>query len=106
MSSNIANLFNPPPERDLSVEETEDCLPCQVMATAFSIGFGSYLASGKPFQYGEIEKRKGITVEEFAKLNPKWWVNTIKSFGTVLIVFGIYRGTEGWLWNQQKRYKS
>ncbi|CAH01791.1 hypothetical protein KDRO_C02750 [Kluyveromyces lactis] len=105
MSSNITSLFNPPAQRDLTDEETRDCIPCQIMATAFSLGFGGYLASGKPFQYGEAEKKKGVTVEQFAKLNPKWWVSSARLFGGALIAFGIYRGTEGWLWNKEKKYK-
>lgn len=106
MSSNIKDLFNPPPQRELSEEETRDCVPCQIMASTFALGFGGYLASGKPLQYGDAEKKKGVTIEEFGRLNPRWWVTTVRSFGAGLVLFGIYRGTEGWLWNKTKQYKS
>ncbi|KAG0676632.1 hypothetical protein C6P41_000360 [Kluyveromyces marxianus] len=106
MSSNITSLFNPPPQRELSENETKDCVPCQIMATLFSLGFGGYLASGKPFQYSEVEKKKGVTMEEFIKRNPKWWISSARAFGGALIAFGFVRGTEGWLWNKDKTYKT
>ncbi|CDO93275.1 unnamed protein product [Kluyveromyces dobzhanskii CBS 2104] len=106
MSSNITSLFNPPPQRDLTDAETKDCVPCQIMATAFSLGFGAFLASGRPFQYGEAEKKKGVTVEEFAKLNPRWWISSARALGGALILFGVYRGSEGLLWNKDKTYKA
>ncbi|SCU92615.1 LANO_0E01530g1_1 [Lachancea nothofagi CBS 11611] len=103
MSSNILSVFNPPPTRELSEEETQDCVPCQVMSTVFSLGFGSYLASGKPFEYSEKERTKGISVEKFQKLNPKWWRTSLRGMGGLLVVFGIVRGTEKWLWNKSDR---
>lgn len=57
--SNILAVFNPPPQRELKKEETMDCVPCQVMSTMFSVGFGSYLASGKPFKYGKKDAKEG-----------------------------------------------
>lgn len=105
MSSNIVSVFNPPPQRTLSTEETMDCVPCQVMATMFSIGFGGYLAAGQPFKYTDKERKKGISLQEFEKQNPKWWKNGIRGFGGALVIFGLFRGTEGWLWNKNKKYK-
>lgn len=105
MSSNILSVFNPPPERLLTKDETMDCIPCQVMSTLFSIGFGGYLASGQPFKYTEREQLKNITLGQFDKQNPKWWKNGGRAFGGALIMFGLVRGTEGWLWNKEKEYK-
>lgn len=105
MSSNILSVFNPPPERNLSKEETMDCVPCQVMSTMFALGFGGYLAVGQPFKYTDTERQKGITLEQFKKHNPKWWVNSARGFGGALMIFGLVRGTEGWLWNSNKEYK-
>ncbi|CAI6414141.1 AEL_HP2_G0006070.mRNA.1.CDS.1 [Saccharomyces cerevisiae] len=104
--SNILAVFNPPPQRELEKEETMDCIPCQVMSTMFSVGFGSYLASGKPFKYGKKEAKRGISLTEFEKRNPQWWKVTLRSFGGLLIAFGFVRGTEGWLWHKNKEYKN
>ncbi|CCH61775.1 hypothetical protein TBLA_0F02340 [Henningerozyma blattae CBS 6284] len=103
--SNILNVFNPPPERDLEKTATMDCVPCQIMATMFSIGFGSYLASGRATKYGKKEQAKGVTLQEFEKRNPKWWRSSLRGFGAGLIMFGLIRGSEGWLWNPRKEYK-
>ncbi|QLG73417.1 hypothetical protein HG535_0E05010 [Zygotorulaspora mrakii] len=105
MSSNILAVFNPPPQRTLNHEETMDCVPCQVMSTMFAVGFGGYLAAGQPFKFSERERLKGLTLEEFQKRNPKWWVNGLRGFGGALVIFGLVRGTEGWLWNPRKEYK-
>lgn len=105
MSSNIISLFNPPPERDLPLEETQDCIPCQVMSTVVALGFGSYLLSGKAFEYSMNDKKKGISFEEFQRRNPKWWRYSLKSLGGSLVVLGLVRGSEGWLWNPEKEYK-
>lgn len=98
--SNILSVFSPPPSRDLTGEETKDCLPCQVMATVSALGAGAWFASGKVF-----EDDLKLTKEESLKKNPIWWRNTIRSSGYLLIAFGIYRGTEGWLWNKENEYK-
>ncbi|EDO17072.1 hypothetical protein Kpol_530p42 [Vanderwaltozyma polyspora DSM 70294] len=105
MSSNILSVVNPPPQRDLDNEETKDCIPCQIMSTMFSIGFGAYLVSGKPFEYTEVERRRGVTMAEFEKRNPKWWKGSLRGLGGTLIILGFVRGTEGWLWNKEKEYK-
>ncbi|SCV99802.1 LAFE_0B02828g1_1 [Lachancea fermentati] len=104
MQSNILSVFNPPPERTLTEEETRDCIPCQIMSTMFSVGFGSYLLSGKAFQYSQKEKNKGISPQDFQKLNPAWWRYTLRTVGGCLIGFGFIRGSEGWLWNKNKEY--
>ncbi|SCU93652.1 LAMI_0E15126g1_1 [Lachancea mirantina] len=105
MVSNILSVFNPAPSRDLDESETRDCVPCQVMSTLFSLGFGSYLVSGKPFEYCEKDQKKGISLREFNRLNPQWWRITLRSAGGILLLFGLFRGTEGWLWNRGKIYK-
>lgn len=102
MQSNILSVFNPPPQRELSSEETKDCIPCQVMSTMFSLGFGTYLLSGKPFEYSEKEKKRGITAEKFQQMSPKWWRTSLRTMGGSLIIFGLIRGSEGWLWNKKK----
>ncbi|AGO11441.1 AaceriACR195Wp [[Ashbya] aceris (nom. inval.)] len=102
MVSNILSVFNPPPSRDLTQEETKDCLPCQLMSSAFALGFGSYLLSGRAFRYNEKDKAKGITLEEFNRYNPAWWRNSLRTFGGGLVLLGLVRGTEGWLWNTDK----
>lgn len=106
MQSNILSVFNPPAKRDLSDEEVQDCIPCQVMSTVFSLGFGSYLISGKPFEYSDKEAKRGITAEKFEKMNPQWWRNSLRAFGGSLIVFGLVRGSEKWLWNKQEPRKN
>ncbi|AET39671.1 Dmo2p Ecym_4648 [Eremothecium cymbalariae DBVPG len=102
MSSNIFAVFNPPPTRNLEDDESKDCLPCQIMSTVFSVGFGSYLLSGKAFEYSMKDKMKGITVEEFNRMNPKWWRVSVKNLGGAFIILGLVRGTEGWLWTTKK----
>lgn len=103
--SNIIDVFNPPPNRRLEPEETMDCLPCQVMASTFALGFGGYLATGQAFKYTDKERKQGITLAEFEKRNPQWWKYSLRGLGSALIVFGIFRGTEGWIWNKDKKYK-
>ncbi|CCE63767.1 hypothetical protein TPHA_0F02860 [Tetrapisispora phaffii CBS 4417] len=105
MSSNILAVFNPPPARDMDKSEYQDCLPCQIMSSFFAIGFGSYLASGKPFKYGEKERKAGMSLADFDKRNPKWWRGTMRGLGGSLVVLGVIRGTEGWMWNKDKQYK-
>lgn len=105
MSSNILDIFNPPPRRDLTDKETGDCLPCQVMSTVFSLGYGIYLLSGKATEHTDEKKLKGITIEQFEKQNPKWWRASLKTVGIGLIVLGLFRGTDGFLWNTDKTYK-
>ncbi|CEP62568.1 Dmo2p LALA0_S05e08526g [Lachancea lanzarotensis] len=99
MASNILSVFNPPPQRELTDEETKDCIPCQIMSTMFSLGFGGYLALGKPFEYSDKEKKRGISLEKFQELNPRWWRASLRGLGGALMVFGVVRGTEKWLWN-------
>lgn len=90
--SNIAKIFNPPESRDLSPEETADCLPCQIMATFSSLGAGYWFASGQVFRDDTISAAENL------RKNPMWWRNTIRTFGVGLLCFGVYRGTEGWVW--------
>ncbi|KAH3902662.1 uncharacterized protein SCODWIG_03680 [Saccharomycodes ludwigii] len=97
--SNILNVFNPPPSRDLTPAETRDCIPCKIMSTLFALGFGTYLYSGKATEYGSEEIKKGITLKEFSRRNPTWWKYSLKGIGGSLIFFGLLRGSEGWLWN-------
>lgn len=105
MSSNILSVFNPSKQRDLSKEETMDCVPCQIMSSMFALGFGSYLASGKPFEYSEKEKARGVSLAEFERRNPMWWRGAMRGLGGSLVILGFIRGTEGWLWNKGKEYK-
>ncbi|ODV70812.1 uncharacterized protein CYBJADRAFT_173169 [Cyberlindnera jadinii NRRL Y-1542] len=90
--SNIVNVFNPPPSRDLTPEETKDCVPCQIMSTCFALAAGYWFASGRVFENDKI------SVEENLKKNPIWWRNAVKGFGVGLLGFGVVRGTEGILW--------
>lgn len=91
--SNILKVFNPPESRDLTEEELKDCLPCQMMASFTGLVGGAYLASGKVFQ-GE---KPGD--------NPRWWKSTVRASGVFMILYGVYRGGQGWLWDKQHQYK-
>ncbi|CCC67962.1 hypothetical protein NCAS_0A14040 [Naumovozyma castellii] len=103
--SNILSVFNPPQQRDLDESETLDCLPCQVMNSMLALGFGSYLVSGRAFKYSTKDTKAGISLKQFEKSNPLWWKSSVKGFGAGLIVYGIVRGTEGWVWNKEKKYQ-
>lgn len=105
MPSNILSIFNPPETRDLSDQEVQDCLLCQIMSTTFSLGFGCYLISNMPFKYGDKERAQGISMKEFQIRNPKWWKYTLKGVGASLLILGIVRGTERWIWNRPKEDK-
>ncbi|ODQ77573.1 hypothetical protein BABINDRAFT_9919 [Babjeviella inositovora NRRL Y-12698] len=50
MSSNILSVFNPPPSRDLTPEESKDCLPCQILGGCGALIGGTYLATGLVFR--------------------------------------------------------
>ncbi|CCD22356.1 Dmo2p NDAI_0A01980 [Naumovozyma dairenensis CBS 421] len=103
--SNILSVFNPPAERNFNEEENLDCLPCQVMNSFLAIGFGTYLASGRAITYSDKDKKKGVTLKEFERRNPLWWRNSIRSIGGGLLVYGVIRGSEGWIWNKDKKYQ-
>lgn len=92
--SNIVKVFDPPESRDLEPAEYQDCLPCQIMATISALGAGAWFVSGQVF------KDDKLTVEENLKRNPIWWRNTVRAGGVGLLAFGVYRGTEGWLWSK------
>ena len=34
-----------------------------------------------------------------------WWRRSLKGLGSIFIIMGLARGTEGWLWNKEKEYK-
>lgn len=91
--SNILNVFNPPTE-SRPVNEEESCLACQVMGAMTCLAGGAYFMSELPF--------KGVKNPQ--ETNPTWWKNSVKSAGLVLIGLGVYRGTEGWLWNKNIKY--
>lgn len=93
--SNIVNVFFPPESRDLKPEEYANCLPCQIMATVGCITTGSYFLTDRLWEDPKI------SVKENLEKNPMWWRNFIKATGVGLIGYGIYRGTEGWLWGQE-----
>jgi hypothetical protein len=93
--SNILKVFNPPESRDLTPEETRDCVPCQIMATVTALGAGYWFASGQVF------RDDSITPQENLKRNPIWWRNSVRIFGVGLLCFGIVRGTEGWIWAKE-----
>ncbi|KAL6940405.1 hypothetical protein ACO0QE_004305 [Hanseniaspora vineae] len=98
--SNIVNLINPPPSRDLTPEETKDCVPCTIMSTAFALGFGTYLLLGKATEYDA----KLATLKEHDARNPKWWKTTLKVSGASLIIFGLWRGTDGYMrYSEEKK---
>ncbi|GMG47239.1 unnamed protein product [Ambrosiozyma monospora] len=93
-NSNILNALTPKEGRDLTAEESKDCLPCQVMATFTAAGASYYFASGRIF--------KNDT--DFVK-NPTWWRQTMKFAGYGLGLFAVYRGGQGWLWQKDREYK-
>lgn len=93
LPSNILNVFNQNTESRV-IGDDELCLECQLLGTLTSLVGGACFISNLPF--------KG---ENPAK-NPTWWKNSVKSAGVVLVGLGIYRGTEGWLWNTDVKYKS
>ncbi|GMM34672.1 hypothetical protein DASC09_019970 [Saccharomycopsis crataegensis] len=89
--SNITDLFNPPPSRDLSEKEVENCFYCQAMATITAFGAGVYFGTGRVFK----NEKPGV--------NPLWWKKSVKLTGVGLIGYGIYRFGENWLWNKPNR---
>lgn len=93
LPSNILNIFEQSFE-STTIQGEELCLECQVIGSLTALIGGAYFMSNLPF--------KG---ENPAK-NPTWWKNSVKSTGLVLFGLGIYRGTEGWLWNKDVKYKS
>lgn len=93
--SNILKVFNPPESRDLEPQEYDNCVPCQIMATVSSIGAGVWFASGQVFEDEKLTKAENL------KKNPIWWRNFIRTSGVALIGYGVYRGTEGWLWDDK-----
>ncbi|KAH3684316.1 hypothetical protein WICPIJ_004696 [Wickerhamomyces pijperi] len=96
--SNIVNIFNPKPSRDLTPEEYADCLPCQIMATFGCITAGSYFLTDR------LWNDPNISLKENLEKNPIWWRNSIKGLGVLLIGYGGYRGLEAsWGWNQDQK---
>ncbi|CAM9011969.1 hypothetical protein WICANDRAFT_62972 [Wickerhamomyces anomalus NRRL Y-366-8] len=93
--SNIVKVFNPPESRDLEPKEYENCLPCQIMATVTAIGAGIWFTSGQLFDDSKLSKTENL------KKNPIWWRYFIRGSGYGLIGYGVFRGTEGWLWNDK-----
>ncbi|ODV97520.1 hypothetical protein PACTADRAFT_38449 [Pachysolen tannophilus NRRL Y-2460] len=91
--SNIIDIFVPPKPRDLSEDETADCVPCQMMAFLFGVGGGLYFSSGRVF--------KGEKIGD----NPMWWKYTVRTGGLAMIAYGAYRGGQGWLWDKDRVYK-
>ncbi len=92
--TNITEIFNPPPVREHTSEESLDCLPCQIMSSLGSLGAGYYLGSGLVYK-GDADFHK----------NPQWWRYSVKSAGVLLLAFGMYRGGQGWLWDKDIVYK-
>ncbi|CAH2446649.1 hypothetical protein PP7435_CHR1-2522 [Komagataella phaffii CBS 7435] len=84
--SNILKVISPDfPKKKLEDEHINNCLPCQLLATATSLVAGSYLATGYAFA-GEVSGR-----------TPMLWKRSVRMGGCLLIFYGIYRGTQGWL---------
>ena len=97
MSSNIVDVFTPKKES----QTIEDCFTCDVFNSAVLLGAGSYLLSGKA-----ISKNEKMSLKEFNEKNPRWWRTSIRGFGALLLVYGIYRGTEtysSWRRQQERR---
>lgn len=78
--SNIANVFNPPPGRDLSDEE---CLGCTAVQLAVCLGGGSYFLSSMPFKdkTGLVDLRR----------HPVWFQRGIRATGIGLLALACYR---------------
>ncbi|KAL6928396.1 hypothetical protein ACO0SA_003135 [Hanseniaspora valbyensis] len=100
--SNILNLMSQNGPSDSEKIEYEDCIPCQVMATAFALSLGTYFQTQHPFpktkKMGDREVL--MSVKEWEHLYPKWYRQSMKFTGWMLIGFGIVRGTENWLWSR------
>ncbi len=115
--SNILKVFNPPPPHDLTKEETENCLPCQITSSFFLLGSGLYLGSGAIFDKDQQKEQSPTqkTQEQIheqsksAKNNSPFssktnmvtplWRTTVRTFGIGLFSLGIYKAGDGWLWN-------
>ncbi|XBW37522.1 hypothetical protein QEN19_003104 [Hanseniaspora menglaensis] len=98
--SNILSLMSQKPPSSSEKVEYEDCIPCQVMATVFALSLGTYFQTQHPFPKTKSVNNKEVilTASEWNHLYPKWYRQSMKVTGWALIGFGIYRGTENWLW--------
>ncbi|KAL6948090.1 hypothetical protein ACO0OE_002113 [Hanseniaspora uvarum] len=100
--SNIINLFSQNSPKDSKEIKYEDCIPCQVMATAFALSLGAYMQTQHLYPK-ETKKGEKLNPIEWEKMYPKWYRTTMKATGLGLIVFGCVRGSEHWLWNKEEK---
>ncbi|EGV62155.1 hypothetical protein PSN45_000881 [Yamadazyma tenuis] len=80
VESNILSIFKTSQAPTL-IEE--DCIPCTSMQSATALGMGGYLLTDRIYTEadGTIDGRK----------HPKWWRNSVKTSGVVLVMFGVQR---------------
>lgn len=78
--SNILNVFNPPPGKNLP---DEDCLGCTAVQLAVSFVGGGYFLSSLPF------KDKSGLVD--LKKHPVWFQRGVRGVGVGLIGLSFYR---------------
>lgn len=90
--SNILNIFNQG-ESSTAVADQEICLPCQIMGVFTCFAGSAYFLSDLPFK------------DANPKQNPLWFRYALRTSGVALFGLGVYRGTEGWLWNTDAKYK-
>lgn len=105
--SNIIGLISQNAPSKSEQIDYEDCVPCQVMATAFALSLGTYFQTQHPFPKTKKTNGKEIALsaKEWEHLFPKWYRNSLKCTGWGLIGFGIVRGTENWLWSRHGNQK-
>ncbi|KAL6936086.1 hypothetical protein ACO0OL_002277 [Hanseniaspora opuntiae] len=99
--SNIINLLSQNSPENSKEIQYEDCIPCQVMATAFALGLGAYMQTQHLYPKKD-NAGKAVTQVEWEKMYPKWYRTSMRATGLGLIVFGCVRGSEHWLWNRKK----
>lgn len=99
--SNIINLFSQNSPQNSKEIQYEDCIPCQVMATAFALSLGAYMQT--QHLYPKEVKGKPLTPADWEKTYPKWYRTSMKVTGAGLIMFGLVRGSEHWLWNKTQK---
>lgn len=89
---NLLKVFSPE-LRDLTEEEAKDCVPCQVVAGSAALLGGAYLASGRVF-HGQAPGT-----------HPESYVRSVRGAGGAVLLLGIYRLGQGWLWDREREYR-